>query len=191
VGSIPVANPTPPRKLRLSRRALIAGLALLTVAVAIVGTTAFAWPNDSAPPTHEWVLLGNVDDLPVGEPVTLEEPDAYLVGLDGGRLFAFSRRSTHLGCTVVWRPDREFSGAKGFFSDPCGGALWAIDGTPAFGPAPRGMDRYPVAVVNGEVSVDTRNLICGFGYEDDARPLPCVPLEQYRQRFPNALPPPE
>jgi len=191
VGSVPVANPAPRRRLRFSRRALVVGVALLTAAAAIVIAIAFARPSNSPSPSHDWVLLGDLDELPMGEPMKLEKPDAYFVMLDGGRLFAFSRRSTHLGCTVVWRPNREFNGTKGLFSDPCGGSLWALDGQPVFGPAPRGMDRYPVAVVNGEVSVDTRNLICGFGYEGDARPLPCIPLEQYRQRFPNALPPPE
>ena len=189
MGSIPVASPTPPRRLRFSRRALILGAALLSVVGVLGALVAFSWPDDPAPPRYEWVDLGQASSVPDNEPVHNQEHRLYLVRTQSGEVLALSRRSTHLGsthlgCTVVWRPDREFNDHKGWFGDPCGGSLWTLGGERAFGPAPRDMDRYPLAIVNGEVIVDVRNRLCGPGYESRAPTPDCLPPEQYRGQPP-------
>jgi len=184
VGSIPVANPSPPRRLRFSRRALILGVAFLSVVGGLIVLVAFSWPENPAPPRDEWVDVGQASSVPVDEPVHNQEYMLYLVRTPADEILALSRRSTHLGCTVVWRPDREFNDSKGWFGDPCGGALWTLGGVRAFGPAARDMDRYPVAIVNGEVIVDVRNRLCGPGSEPTSPLLSCLPPDEYRGQPP-------
>jgi len=179
MGSVPVANPTPSRKLRLSRRSVLLTLAFVVSVAAILVVLAFAWPNDSAEPAYEWVRVGQVSDFRVNEPTAIEDHHLYLVRLESGGVLALSRRSTHLGCAINWRPDLEFQGRKGWFRDPCGGSNWAVDGSMVSGPAPRGMDRYPLAVVGGEVIVDVRNRLCGPGLPNTSN-APCLPADRYR-----------
>jgi hypothetical protein len=81
----------------------------------------------------------------------------HVVRLDDGELRAFDARSTHphRRCTTAWR---EVAGAQFgrelYFSDPCSGSVFTLDGTRIFGPAPRGLDRVQLAVRDGLVVVD-------------------------------------
>lgn len=45
--------------------------------------------------------------------------------------------------------------------DDCHRETYAITGECAFGPCPRGLDRYPVEVAGGEVRIDTETLVEG------------------------------
>lgn len=87
----------------------------------------------------------------------------HLVRLADGDFRALYPTDPHRGCPVAWRPDFEWEGRTGWFRNPCHGELYFIDGTRAFGPSPRDLDRFPVAVVDGRVivTISTDALILG------------------------------
>jgi Rieske Fe-S protein len=64
-------------------------------------------------------------------------------------LFAISQKCPHLGCAVP------FCEGSGRFECPCHGSVYNVAGEWVSGPAPRGMDRYPVQIVDGRVTVNT------------------------------------
>lgn len=138
-------------------------VALLLAAIA--ATTAvgliFALPTNPARPVEGWVKLGSLEELRVGQPVSVREDGIYLVRLESGGVLALLRRSPHLGCTIVWRPDMVFAGQKGWFRDPCSGSNFTLTGERVTGPAPRGMDRYAVSVRGDQVFVDITTALCG------------------------------
>jgi Rieske Fe-S protein len=55
---------------------------------------------------------------------------------------------------VPWREEFVFDGVRGWFRDPCSGTTYDLNGFRVFGPAPRGLDQYPVRIVNGNIEVD-------------------------------------
>jgi Rieske Fe-S protein len=68
---------------------------------------------------------------------------------------ALSARCPHMGSAVVYRPDMELEGVRGWFRCVShGGTFRSEDGMITFGPPPRSLDALPVAVVNGRVIVD-------------------------------------
>ena len=94
MGSIPVANPSPPRRWRFSRRVIpLAFLALVLVAVVAIGA-AIVWPSDGG--DSEWITVARAGDLRVNDPL-LVEGDAYLVLLESGEILALSIIDSHLG----------------------------------------------------------------------------------------------
>jgi nitrite reductase/ring-hydroxylating ferredoxin subunit len=97
--------------------------------------------------------------------IGLEAPDAYEEGSatyvrEGrlyvtrvkGELFAVTQKCPHLGCRVP------FCESSGQFECPCHGSYYNLAGEWISGPAPRGMDRYPLQIVEGRVVVDTSTL---------------------------------
>lgn len=79
----------------------------------------------------------------------------YLVRHDG-KLQAFLARSTHMGGSVKWIPEREV------FYDTVHGSEWFRNGSKLRGPAYRDLDWFPVSVDGGEVRVDVRTVYCGY-----------------------------
>jgi cytochrome b6-f complex iron-sulfur subunit len=73
----------------------------------------------------------------------------------GGSLYALYQKCTHLGCRVPYCDTSEM------FECPCHGSVFNVLGEYIAGPAPRGMDRFPVTIEEGEVIVDTADLIEG------------------------------
>lgn len=80
---------------------------------------------------------------------------AYLVRIDG-EIRALSEKCTHLGCRVP------FCESSSQFECPCHGSAFNRAGEYRAGPAPRGMDQYPVEIGDdGLVYVDTSGKIDG------------------------------
>ena len=134
--------------------------ALALAAIAIM----FAWP--SGEPDNGVFDLGAVDDFSVRSVTTVEEGEFHLVRLDDGTFVALSWVDSHLGCTVPWRerfvwPDETGTPRQGWFRG-CHGETYDITGHRVFGPSPRGLDRYPVTVMGGRVTVDTGRYLCGY-----------------------------
>lgn len=73
----------------------------------------------------------------------------------GNRLFALSQKCPHLGCRVP------FCESSGRFECPCHGSKYDLGGEWIEGPAPRGMDRYPLKLAGGSLVVDTSKLLTG------------------------------
>ena len=66
-----------------------------------------------------------------------------------GDLVALYQKCTHLGCRVP------YCESSGRFECPCHGSVFNRRGEYLDGPAPRGMDAFPLRVENGKVLVDT------------------------------------
>jgi Rieske Fe-S protein len=161
--AVAVARPDPPSSVHIlhARTILKAGLlaSLLMVAALLA---MYAWPlkPELARPSRI-ITVGQVDDFPPGSVTHFEEQKFWLVRLESGEFIALSQKDPWRGCTIPWRSDFVFGGTKGWFRDPCVGSTYDIEGHRVFGPRPRDMDRYPIAIKGKNVVVDTRTTIPG------------------------------
>ncbi len=89
------------------------------------------------------------DAVPETGVVEIPAARAYLTRIDG-EIVALSEKCTHLGCRVP------FCDSSGQFECPCHGSVFNRVGDYLAGPAPRGMDRYPVDLdPDGLLYIDT------------------------------------
>jgi cytochrome b6-f complex iron-sulfur subunit len=77
-----------------------------------------------------------------------------LTGMEEG-LVALYQKCVHLGCRVPWCKSSQW------FECPCHGSKYNRVGEKKGGPAPRGLDRFPVSVEGGQIMVDTGLLSIG------------------------------
>jgi cytochrome b6-f complex iron-sulfur subunit len=78
----------------------------------------------------------------------------YVTQYQGG-LRALYQKCPHLGCKVP------FCASSARFECPCHGSIYNVIGEYIGGPAPRGMDRFPIRIRNGRVTVDTSSIVEG------------------------------
>ena len=78
----------------------------------------------------------------------------YVTQYKGG-LRALYQKCPHLGCRVP------FCDSSQQFECPCHGSVYNLLGDYLKGPAPRGMDRFPITIQNGRVMVDTSTAVEG------------------------------
>jgi cytochrome b6-f complex iron-sulfur subunit len=162
----------------ISRRRLlrvsIGGGMLLWFTEVLAGTVGFLWPNlkggfgskiSAGQLTDIKAEIKNENFVYVGAART------YLVGWDGtpgtGQadypaegvtaegVMALYQRCVHLGCRVP------FCTSSKWFECPCHGSKYNNAGEYQLGPAPRGLDRFGMEVVNGTVVVDTSTIKLG------------------------------
>ncbi len=82
-----------------------------------------------------------------GEPGDV--PVYLAVGAADAKMQALYRKCVHLGCSVP------HCGTSMLFECPCHGSKYRLTGEYYGGPAPRGLDRFPIAIEGGKVVVDT------------------------------------
>jgi Rieske Fe-S protein len=108
----------------------------------------------------------------------------FLVRLDpaqvdsGGEegFVALADYCTHLGCIMPWSGDFKFEGRAGWFRCGCHGATFTRAGARVFGPAPRGMDYYHLAIdEDGNLYVDRTEITRAVGNQ----PAKATPLPQH------------
>ena len=105
-----------------------------------------------APSARTWITAYPADALPAAAQVY---PDNILQGMEQG-LVALYQKCPHLGCRVPQCVTSQW------FECPCHGSQYNQVGEKKAGPAPRGMDRFPITVGgNGDVTVDTGVLVPG------------------------------
>lgn len=97
---------------------------------------------------------GSLDDYPVGSVTIIREGKFYLSHVPDG-LLALYWKCTHLGCTVPYKPDEEFSGNRGIFLCPCHGSTYLSTGENVAGSAPRPLDLMEVQISGNKITVDT------------------------------------
>ncbi len=138
-------------------------------------TLAFLWPNLRGGFGSQ-IVAGNIDDIKAaiqetGAPVYVgtgrfyivpydgtPTPDAdyYTVGAVADGVMALYQRCVHLGCRVP------FCLTSKWFECPCHGSKYNEAGEYQLGPAPTGMERFPISVDgSGVVVVDTAERIPG------------------------------
>lgn len=107
-----------------------------------------------------------------GQPAAAEKIPAYVqsnVAKTG--FMAIYRKCVHLGCTVP------FCNSSKWMECPCHGSKYSINGEYRAGPAPRGLDRFRVDIVNGQIVVDASTIIIGPPRgTDTSQPQPEGPL---------------
>ena len=69
---------------------------------------------------------------------------------------ALYRKCPHLGCQVP-----QVCQASQWFECLCHGSKYTVLGEKRDGPAPRGMDRFPVTVVDGVYTINTAEVLNG------------------------------
>jgi nitrite reductase/ring-hydroxylating ferredoxin subunit len=152
----------------MDRRTMLrAGVAALGGAIAaglagIGGVFAQAtsrWPVRTA---RQWAALCRLSELEGGEPVAATfsfrrtegwyvetvTRQVYVAKDGAGAPIVWSRRCTHLGCEISWKPP------SATFKCPCHGGTFATDGTVVGGPPPRGLDRLACRVAGEMVEVE-------------------------------------
>jgi len=77
------------------------------------------------------------------------------VGATEFKVQALYRKCVHLGCSVP------HCSKSMLFECPCHGSKYRLHGEYYGGPAPRGLDRFPVSVAAGKLVVDTGALEVG------------------------------
>lgn len=111
------------------------------------------------------IQAGQVADFQVGDVKVVREGKFYVTRVPEG-FFALYWKCPHLGCTVPWKDtepamggppgDGDLAFAKqGRFHCPCHGSIYNRYGQIIEGPAPRPMDRFPVTIAAGKISVVT------------------------------------
>ena len=81
-------------------------------------------------------------------------PPNIVTGMEAG-ITAIFQRCVHLGCRVPWCQSSQW------FECPCHGSKYNAVGEKKDGPAPRGLDRFPVTVDGGRVVIDTSTTVQG------------------------------
>jgi len=83
------------------------------------------------------LVLGPASAVARGTGRYLPGPDVHVLHVAGGA-YAISGRCTHLGCSLLRRPEG--------FSCPCHGARFTLAGEPTSGPATRTLTWYRLGV---------------------------------------------
>lgn len=143
------------------RRFLFASWALTTLAIVgegIAGLWAMLEPRIPPGSFGRVVRAGRADEFEPGSISHVQAGRFYLSRVDEGFL-ALWHRCTHLGCTVPWDED------AGEFRCPCHSSVFNPRGELLSGPAPRPMDLFPIEISDGEVLVDTSQVIERDGFD--------------------------
>jgi cytochrome b6-f complex iron-sulfur subunit len=85
----------------------------------------------------------------------LDADGQYAEITNGARVMALYWRCVHLGCKVPWCQSSQW------LECPCHGSRYNRWGEWQAGPAARGLDRFPLRVENGEVLVNTGEIVTG------------------------------
>jgi cytochrome b6-f complex iron-sulfur subunit len=105
-----------------------------------------------APSARAWITEYPADALPKA---TAVYSDNILAGMEEG-VVALYQKCPHLGCRVP------SCATSQWFECPCHGSQYNQVGEKKAGPAPRGMDRFPVTVSgSGDLTVDTGTIVPG------------------------------
>ena len=156
---------------RFLRRLLAAGIGVLTLEF-LGGTVNFLWPNVRGGLGTK-VTLGSAADIngtlpewATGQPFSYQKARLFLLNVPAAKalvdgtgesvadpgtdVLALYRKCPHLGCQIPQLCDQSL-----WFECLCHGSKYNIIGEKRAGPAPRGMDRFPVEIVDGVYVADT------------------------------------
>jgi len=158
------------------RRSWLASLGLFAAEFGLA-TIAFLWPNLKGG-FGATFTVGTVDEIlgaieETNQPYYFGAGRFYIVPYDGSGkdeatgtdypsqrvetdgLMPLYQRCVHLGCRVP------FCLQSQWFECPCHGSKYNRAGEYQLGPAPRGMDRFKIAIEGDQVTVDTSEIVQG------------------------------
>src|SRR6476659_6012344 len=152
------------------QRVLFVVVSVALISLVAIGAVA-ALRNGDAPESRPGVLTVDVSGLRGGHVLTIKPflprktTPIFVVHLRGDGIAAYLGRSTHLGCRLMWIGDPKYHRFTNqpdvAFEDPCGGSVFALDGSWVGGPAPRALDHYRVHVVDNTAEIRVNRLIMG------------------------------
>ncbi|MEJ2012619.1 MAG: ubiquinol-cytochrome c reductase iron-sulfur subunit [Anaerolineales bacterium] len=152
----------------LSRRSFVTGVVgiLGGIIAAVVGLPAIGYllsPSlkSGTATKEEWVPLGPIEELVVGEPRlfaftrtkqvgwerTANSYGVYVVRKAGDSYDVFSNVCTHLSCRVSWKED------ENEYVCPCHDGRFAKDGSIISGPQPRPLNRFEYKIEEGTIYI--------------------------------------
>jgi quinol---cytochrome c reductase iron-sulfur subunit, bacillus type len=143
------------------KTAIFAISGLITTVLALPAIVYIVGPALSKNKAQEWLGLGAVSKVEIGEPtlfkfnvqvktgwITDEHEISVYVYTENGRDYvALSNVCTHLGCRVRWIQDKEE------FFCPCHNGVFDKEGNVVSGPPPRPLDRYEIKVENDQIYI--------------------------------------
>ena len=159
------------------RRVFWAATGLITLEF-LAGTVNFLWPNVRSGLGGKFTI-GKASDIAAtqaswtsGQPFGFAKARVFFVNVPaakalvsgtnqkvadpGAAVLALYRKCPHLGCQIPPLCDK-----SDWFECLCHGSKYNIIGEKRAGPAPRGMDRFPVSLVGGAYVIDTGSIIAG------------------------------
>jgi cytochrome b6-f complex iron-sulfur subunit len=168
----PARKPSGPNRRQFLKWAM--GLGFVgAISAFSAATLAFIWPNLKAgfgariPMGTADELLGEIEanegrfEFPEGRSLvvrydpSLDPEGQYAEITNNTGIMALYQRCVHLGCKVPWCAESQW------WECPCHGSKYNRWGEWQSGPAPRGLDRFLVEEVDGQVVVDTSTIISG------------------------------
>jgi cytochrome b6-f complex iron-sulfur subunit len=155
---MPEPTPTQPTRRDFLKIAwaFFGGLALVETAGVFI---AYLQPRLAEGEFGSVINAGLVDDFPPNSVTHISNGRFYIVRLGDGGFLAVYHRCTHLGCTVPWD-----STAQKFIC-PCHNSQFDQQGVVENPPAPRPLDLFAVSIADGQVNVDTGNLMQRQSFE--------------------------
>jgi cytochrome b6-f complex iron-sulfur subunit len=136
--------------------AFFGGLALLEITGVFI---AYLQPRLAEGEFGSVINAGLVDDFPPNSVTHISNGRFYIVRLGDGGFLAVYHRCTHLGCTVPWDSTMQK------FICPCHNSQFDQQGVVENPPAPRPLDLFAVSITDGQVNVDTGNLMQRQSFE--------------------------
>jgi len=162
------------------RRIFWAGAGILSIEF-LAGSVNFLWPNVRSGLGGTFTLGSAADiagaqpDWTSGQPFAFAKARVFFINVPaaealvegksetiadpGANVLALYRKCPHLGCNIPPLCDKSH-----WFECLCHGSKYNIIGEKRAGPAPRGMDRFPVTITNGVYIIDT-------GVKEDGPPI--------------------
>lgn len=119
----------------------------------------------------EWVDLGRISDIPIGQPVMVkwtvlkldgwmsepQEKTVWVYSTDGENFTVWNPRCTHLGCLTY------FDDQKNTINSPCHAGVFALpDGKVIAGPPPRPLDALPAKIEGGKLFIIYKDFRLGI-----------------------------
>ena len=138
--------------------ALMLSFCALIIGVPFVGSLVGPLFRKKKP---DWIHLGPIGGLPVGQPVNLSTTDishdafltqstvrhVWVIKHSPESVTVFSPVCPHLGCHYNWDPNDHR------FECPCHGSVFTINGRVVGGPAPRPLDTLQHRIEDGKLVV--------------------------------------
>lgn len=179
--SVVIPEKVMPRR-EFFRKAWLASLGLFAVQFG-AASIAYLWPTAKGGFGSK-ITIGSVEDIKnaiaeTNQPLYYGAGRVWITAYDGtGKdpangvdyeadgvladgLMPLDQRCTHLKCRVP------FCASSQWFECPCHGSKFNEAGEWRAGPAPRGMDRFRIEIVGGQVVVDTSEVVPGPGRGTD------------------------
>jgi cytochrome b6-f complex iron-sulfur subunit len=110
-------------------------------------------------PAAKALVAENADGVEADASLPVEDPGTDVdeeLPLADRSVIALWRKCPHLGCQVPQLCDR-----SSWFECLCHGSQYSILGEKRGGPAPRGMDRFPISVADGAYVINTAEVVSG------------------------------